>query len=471
MKNKTIMATYAGILWLVSCISSIAFAIQPLVAVGTWSEKGLDKPLVAVSKNQGVTWSYPPSANLQPVTQNYSRGELTKVFCNNQRCVAAGYWMDNEAIFRPLLASSLDEGNTWNYLDMLHQSPLLPNPLYSKFHDITCAESFCIAAGKYTNTDNLTLPLLAHGQYQPEIVWHFLTENIQQHLPEDFYAGHFNQVSCNNHICVAAGEYSNQIRHRLPLLMQSDETGQNWQIPVMDFPTDFHEGNFQSINCNETLCLATGDYHNGRYNKPLLMKSIDQGTTWQSVSIVTPENYPEGTLMHASCEKQWCVAAGALIDVDLSRPFLVFSDNGGQQWQYSDYISNDGLPEAFVSGQLTYTACNALRCMAAGSYYDLSGSHPLIAVSADQGKTWSYPASAQQSSPAALSGDGMYAHAFCNQSLCLATGDFLEKTSWTELNPLLALSQDGQVWKYPESIYAPYNLPAGLQSGHFRSVG
>lgn len=469
MKNKAIIWQYLCLILISTFLPNISFAQQPLVAVGTWSEQGIDRPLIAVSQDKGLTWSYPPSANQQPVDVNFFRGDLNRVSCNTHFCVAAGSWMDKNAVFRPLLSWSNDAGNTWHYLDMLHQEPVLPKVSSSKLQDITCTEHFCLAAGMYTDTDKLTLPLLARGEYQPEFSWHFLTKSIQPHLPDNFQEGQFNEVSCNKHTCLAAGEYFNEARHRFPLLMRSGKTGKRWKMPVLNLPSDFKEGNFQGIQCDESLCLTVGDYHNGSHTKPFLMLSTDEGKTWHTAAIPMPDNHQEGTLTQVSCEKKWCIAAGALTEDDHSWPFLIYSNDAGKHWHYSDYVSNTGLPEAFYSGQLVYTACNPAMCIAAGSYYTHAGSHPLLAVSNDKGETWLYSPSAQQSSPLALDEDGMYSHAFCNDLLCLATGDFLNTAGI--VSPLLAIAKDkGEIWQYPEQINQAHNLPAGLVRAQFRGA-
>lgn len=467
MKNKSITWRYLCLI-LLSTLVNATFAQQPLVAVGTWSQDGVNRPLIAVSQDRGISWSYPASANQQPLPNNFSTGELNRTFCKNHICIAAGNWMDKNSVFRPLLALSKDDGSTWNYLDMLYQEPVLSNVSFSKFQDVTCTDTFCLAAGIYKNTDKLTLPLLARGEYQPTFSWTFLTNNIQPVFPDNFYEGQFYGVHCNKHTCIAAGEYSNQEKQRLPWLVRSDKTGSNWKTSILNFPADLNGGYFQGIQCYESLCIAAGNYLDGTYTKPLLMKSTDQGKTWHSASIPMPENHKEGMLAQISCEKEWCIAAGMLTEGYRSWPFLVYSNDTGAHWHYSEYVSHTGLPETFFSGELTYTACNSLQCIAVGSYETHAGSHPLLVVSQDKGKTWHYSSAAQQSSPLALDEDGIYAHAFCNDYLCLATGEFLDTTG--VVSPLLTVSgEEKEGLRYPENIID--NLPADLESARFFGAG
>jgi hypothetical protein len=202
-------------------------------------------------------------------------GWFSAVSCSDRVCVAVGGYYDTSVKYRPMLAVSIDGGVTWTYpstvTDPNTATPSI-DPSYepsesipADLESITCHDERCIAVGKYQNTSSLSSPMIAVGtDFYALIggVWTYPTTGTNPNLANpkivpSFLSGHLNDVTCNSttSICIAVGGYNTTDNESLALLGASNNDGATWVYPVTTLTN--HE-EFTHASCNETACLAVG---------------------------------------------------------------------------------------------------------------------------------------------------------------------------------------------------------------------
>lgn len=338
------------------------------IAVGDYRDTSHKRRnLLAFSQNSGSSWRFADTIsdlvftlNTNPYLDNAS---LRSANCNKNMCVTVGYYQDTNGIFRPLLAQSNDSASSWTYPSMFNDPIFYPSTNAHPFQNggnlksVSCNQNICIAVGEYNDTNNIARPLLALSQDAGNI-WSFpaeITDPVFTPSTANDFAndGSFQGASCYNNTCIAVGYYQDSNGIYRPLLGRTQDSGNTWQFPssinepVFAAPNDFVEGDFSSVSCYGTRCIAVGGYlDNNALGRPLLALSQDLGETW---------TYPSSII---------------------SPVFIPSNSN------------------AFSEGYFSSASCNATTCIASGYYYDASGTRrPLLAWSQDSGNTWTYPSS------------------------------------------------------------------------------
>ena len=412
---------------------------RPMVAVGQYVDGSTSRPLLALSQDSGVAWSYPESITDPTfISHPYiSSGTFNSASSTGSTFIAVGRYWDGST-FLPLLALSQDTGATWTYPESL-------------------------TAPVFTPTNSI--PFFDNGNY--------------------------TSSSCSGNTCIAAGYYREGAPtfSSHPLLALSQNSGTTWTYPEAISVTNFtppntnpytDSGNFSGASCSGTTCIAVGSYFGGGQLRPLLAVSQDSGTAWiypDSITSPVLTTYPfnqNGYFASASCSGNICIAAGGYDDGSTGRPLLALSQNSGATWTYPDSITNPiFVPNTFLGGGFTGASCSGSTCIAVGNYTDGSNGRPLLALSQDSGTTWTYPVSITE--PVFIQNPfdgGGFTSASCSGSTCIAVGQYLDGTI---ARPLLAVSQNsGVTWTYPESITAPVFTPNNTnpfsQDGIFNSA-
>ena len=488
----------------VKIISPLPPQITPLIAAGSYvNNSSTINPLLVLSQDLGVTWSYPDSIispiftlfNINPFASN---GQFYGASCNGVTCIAVGDYFDSSSIQHPLLTVSQNAGTTWSYPNSITTPVFTPtntNPFVSngQFNGASCSGNICIAAGFYADGSSVQRPLLAMSQ-NSGATWSYpnsITAPVFTPVNTIPFVsgGGFNGTSCSGTICIAAGNYYDGSVQR-PLLAVSQNTGSTWSypnaIPAPVFtPSNSYpfasDGQFKGASCTGSICIAVGLYFDGSsVQRPLLAISQNSGATWSYPnSITAPVFIPtdtnpfvdKGIFNGASCTGTTCIAAGHYMDVvDITRPLLAVSHDSGATWSYPDAIATPVFTPSNTNpfldqGKFNGASCSGTICIATGSYLDGSVvQRPLLAVSQDSGSTWSYPDSITApvftpSNTKPFNDTGEFTSASCNGSICIAAGDYIDSSSIQR--PLLAISQDsGATWSYPEVITVPVFTPS-----------
>ena len=224
--------------------------------------------------------------------------------------------------------------------------------------------------------------------------------------PPNNYGGTagFSDVSCSSERCVAVGSYLEEnLSSNFQLAAESvgNSTTWNYVIDSSDsYPTDEIGGQFRSVSCDGSNCIAAGNYDNKTLPYPLLAVSTSAGGSWSyvvdgSTPSTPPNNYGgQGIFVSASCSGLNCIAGGSYIDSVSGNtyPLLAASINGGQAWKYVIDSGSNALPTDYLTGNgFNSVSCTGLYCTAAGQYTSSSVTPPnnaLLLESIDGGQTW-----------------------------------------------------------------------------------
>ena len=251
------------------------------VATGYYrDEEDMRHLLFARSLDNGLTWDF---LNIIPQANHssawVSNGVLQAVHCREDGCVASGYYTDEEDVQHPLLAYSLDHGLTWDFSNSMsqpnHNTTSLSNGVLQAVH---CSADGCVASGYYTDEEDVQHPLLANS-LDHGLTWDFSNSMTQPNLNTTSLSnGVLQAVHCSEEGCVASGYYTDAENVQHPLLAYSLDHGLTW-----DFSNSIEHlnGVLQAVYCSEEGCFATGFYINGMHGQlPLLASSKDHGLTW-----------------------------------------------------------------------------------------------------------------------------------------------------------------------------------------------
>lgn len=510
-------------------------APSPLIGIGTGSysdSSGRFFPLVVTTNNNGAVWNYPRGIldNLNAaISPNFFSGELRAAVCSasldKSVCTTPGYFCNDASCTSqlPLIAVGTHNTDTWFYPASVFQdlqSRIDPNFKYGILNDASCTgyghNAFCIASGDYYNS-TMQFPLLALSSDGGQ-KWSYpssIFQNLKTSIDPDYSGGFLLSASCNpstcdgESVCIASGAFCSgePCYTQRPLVALSTDKGKNWTYPSSIFkdiktvidPT-FDSGLFVSSSCrgsgNKTFCLAAGEYFNSSTVLPLLAQTKDGGNTWSYPSAIYTDlparighGFAGGFFNAASCTGAGatirCIAAGSYYTATSSAaiPFLALTKDGGQNWSYPPaiYTKLKTLVDPnFRQGTFYGATCtdrgNHSICIAAGEYCIdkfCTNVFPLVALTTDGGKTWSYPSSVHTDLTIKIDPNflrGFFSSVSCTginanigtegDSFCVASGQYSTDTASF---PLVAYSNDnGMTWFYPPYVFQ--NLTTTINS-------
>ncbi len=442
---------------------------QPLIITGHYYDDLVKRPLLGLSTDNGVTWNYPGDITHTSLPHSFHNGELRGITCSNSLCIAIGTY-DDHVTHRPLLALTKDSGLTWSYPDI---NDNLPASFKSGWFSgsPSCTGNYCIAVGSYRD-DKKYLPLLAVTR-DAGITWSYPDEINSPNFRE----GMFYDSTCIGSTCMAVGYHYEGTTYPLLALSKNYGATWTYvtetTLPAPFYREHFSGG----ISCSESLCIISGEYDNRTKPWPLLAVSNDKGETWsypsEIIKSALPPFFMRGKLDGgSSCSGNICVATGYFSDKTTERPLLAFTNDSGKTWTYpSDIISN--LPNQFISGKFYDASCNGNTCVAVGEYKDRQRTRPLLAVTTDMGATWKYPMEITSPIlPTTFESGGLYGIS-CTDEICLASGSYYydDRIRGYTYMPLLATSyNNGATWSYSFSAISRDALPYPFFEGGFHGV-
>lgn len=312
------------------------------IAGGLYSSGGIDRPLLAVSQDLGQNWTYPSAINAPVFTPDNTNafsnnGSFNGVACQDSVCIAAGSYRSG-GIERPLLALSQNATVTWTYPSVVNSPVFTPDnsnafTANGSFADVNCQGTTCIAVGRYFG-GGTQRPLVAVS-HDAGSSWTFpssVTAPVFTPDNTNAFTGSANllSISCQGPDCVTGGFYFGGGGFR-PLLAVSHDAGSSWTFPSSVTAPVFtpdntnvftNDGQFNDVHCAGGLCIAAGFYITGGVQRPLLAVSQDLGQTWTFPSaanspIFTPDNsntFFGGRLDTASSNGLWLPRSLSLLE-------------------------------------------------------------------------------------------------------------------------------------------------------------
>lgn len=448
------------------------------IAVGNYTVDGLNiVPSILTSINDGNQWSYTMNHHqFTPPNANGRSAILQNVSCSDRNfCVAVGDYSTKKGKF-PMLVVSRDRGLTWTY--KVTDTTLLPpngapNP-NAELTDVSCFDKNCVAIGQYYTREGMIYPMLLHSNDFGNNWTYKMYDTL---LPPPHAAQnpnvHFRGVSCHKNICAAVGEYlayqeECNCRAFFPMLVVSTDAGNTWEykmydtlLPPPNAAIDPHT-KFRNVSCYDHVCAAVGEYTNGVGYFPILVVSMDKGKTWtyQVSDTLLPQpdaaENPSAGFGNVMCNKKLCVAAGSYNDNNGRFPMVLTSLDKGKTWSYK--LSNKNpVPHSGTDPNTSINAldCSGGFCVIGGTYRngnggDGTGYFPFIAVSHDQGNTWEYKVFDTYQAPPNIGVDpnGIFRGINCVKNKCTAVGDYRHVLSFNTF-PMIAVSSDyGNSWTY-----------------------
>ncbi|GEM_PF-5653706 len=346
-------------------------------------DSGAVHPLLAQSSNGGSDWNYPTSIftdlNIS-VDPNITTAFLAHASCTKDTddsvCIAAGSFCTSIICSQPLIALSPDKGLTWTFPHSIFQNlqtSIDPNFLSAFFNGASCSgkgnKAICIAAGNMFNGENLPLIALTRNGGSDWVYPKAIFTDLKHKINPAFISGYFQSASCigeaNKTTCVAAGAYTEDVE--LPLVVITRDGGNTWIYPddilkqIKSTIPNFVRGNFSSVSCTGTskkgICVASGRFCTDEdcdVSYPLIAASNDGGKSWifptsifKNLKLAIDPKFAHGLLSSVSCsgdeDHSYCQASGEYVTTDDKHlPLVAISTtNSGRQWSYPKAVHND----------------------------------------------------------------------------------------------------------------------------------
>ncbi|MCL6105731.1 MAG: fibronectin type III domain-containing protein, partial [Actinobacteria bacterium] len=169
-----------------------------------------------------------------------------------------------------------------------------------------------------------------------------------------------------------------------PIILQTTDSGATWSNSSFTMPPGISAGFLFSVACpTSSVCIAVGTgYSSSNQLSPLMLESTDQGTTWQYVAL---SSFSIDNLYGISCMSATnCIAVG--VSSTAGAPEIIRTVDGGVSWQT---VSVPTSP-SFTNYTLFQVTCpNGLSCVGVGIEGGPAGSAGMAVVTADGGSTWS----------------------------------------------------------------------------------
>ena len=150
------------------------------LAVGFYTDvSNAQRPLLARSPDRGQTWEFSDSMSLQSIELSLGSGvNLQSIDCVENFCSVVGYYTDETQMKRFLLARSDDDGLNWEFSTGISQPDLMPAfGSNGNLYRVHCHENTCIAKGDYQDTANSKYDLHAKS-IDKGVSWAFESHRV-----------------------------------------------------------------------------------------------------------------------------------------------------------------------------------------------------------------------------------------------------------------------------------------------------
>lgn len=384
-------------------------------------------PTIAMSTNQGVSWTYPvdSSSYTFDVIGDFAN-KFTSVGCSGDVCIGAGQVITpvtklNRSVTysQPILTQTTDAGSYWSFVDL--PVPQDSSILSGQLNGATCLGQTCLAAGSYEINFNLLAGptssyFLLYQTTNRGSMWDIGIDlqNPSTQPTNITDTGLFSSVSCNSKVCMAAGGYSTFPLQEgiIPALAQNTDLTKPWVFSIqsgLNEPSDVGASDnalfygFSGVSCSNNICIAGGRYfNNSKIGVPVIAQTTDNGAHW-SYGVWTGTNLPPGlngfaNFNSVSCSDEICIAGGYYQTGSGGHLMVAQSTDKGNTWTYPISVNNE--PSDFVSSKIgiNSVSCQGGVCTAAGAYFNGIKLVLFLAETDDAGVTWTFQITGSTSS-------------------------------------------------------------------------
>lgn len=304
---------------------------------------------------------------------------LFSVSCTQNFCGTVGQYNLGSG-FQPGIIVSENGGIAWQFVAPGNAPGTIIN---SSLNSVNCQGNTCAAAGQYN----------IGGGMQPAIIvstdsaktWNFVNPSG---TPGGIINANLNTVLCPSGKCIAVGQYNSGAGFQ-PAIIRSNDNGQTWNyIVAANPPGVFTSTALSTVDCTGNTCAIAGQYNLGSGTQPAIIVSLNGGI----YQFITPSSSPgtirSTTLRTVRCVGNVCVAVGQYsLDNVTTQPAVIVSNDIAASWHF---VSPSNSPGAITSSILTSVDCSGNTCAAVGKYDLGSGAQPAIVVSTDTGVSWQY---------------------------------------------------------------------------------
>ncbi len=301
------------------------------------------------------------------------------------------------------------------------------------------------AAGGYYSNDTYTYPLLAISADNG--AWGYPIDDETSPLPYGLdieSTAPIVSVSCSLlGYCAGVGQYSYE-GGDYPFATTNNGID-SWaytfdynSVQTLNTDDSFDYSTYGSFNiayCSGDVCMLGGSYVNtSEYTYPMLVTSVSGGD-W-TIDVSSAQNLPEDITTSSTPYQGIFGLSGTGGNFVLSGwytntssnalPLLAYSADNGGTWTYPSL----SLPGDYVGhAELYESSCSGNICMSSGSYNNGISQLPLAYTSFDEGETWSL--TFDSLSPAGLipgdwnyGNDGDINSVSCNEFACAVSGGY-----------------------------------------------
>lgn len=322
--------------------------IAPTFAEPSNNNYPQDRPYVKCNQSLSGNYCFYLGTNLHLHTSpnTYLYSIFAKLDEENHWTSFRRYWDDGGYLYKEIQCqsnhscfisgssplSSSDAGTNWN--DLAY-------PVRKSLVCINNNGSFCLS------TDATEIPTILKTvddkSWQPHVIGQ-LPNNANEYK---IHSIHCTSAS-NTGLCVAVGEYLDARSKQRPFLAKSIDGGNQWSY--QSFFASLPKGALLQVNCNQqnnASCIAVGYQYENNVQTPLIIKTSDNGATWQEKKIestIVKEGYLKALYCGVNRSKFICTAGGK--NNQSNQPSLfIQSEDDGTTWVAQ---SVSGLPNVTI---------------------------------------------------------------------------------------------------------------------------
>lgn len=299
-------------------------------------------PLAEYSMDGGYTWSQVSVPSLE--TNVSVAGQLNDVSCTAAKCVTAGQYATSSSSLLPLSYYSTNNGYSWT----LSSVELPSGQTIGALNSVSCNQTpssssiACVTGGYSSTTGGSNLPLIAvsidNGQ-----TW-MTPQNLS--LPSGTQSAEIVGIECNPlvNICYALASSMTNDASVVPLIYRSTNGGNTWStLTQLTLTSSTSSAELADIKCDPTAktCIAVGYYTelvtpSLSFKLPLIYRTINGGNSWAVATPIRNQNATATVLTSLTCEplSATCVASGYYDDKlsAIRKPIRYISTDNGITW-------------------------------------------------------------------------------------------------------------------------------------------